>query len=218
MIESGAELLVMTLDGDVPPEFGAIPAGRYLVRVHARGRDTHTGLDVSEPTETYLLTVTPSTGPVGTITTLADADTAHSQTSRMPVIDYDRVWVPGPDGGHIEVARDSPEAQAVYAGRDRWGGHPPTGRLTHDTELRILASVVAIWTVISSTKSSHYPLHGNASWLVDAHAGHSNKLGWPRSRTSVKHSTPWITIGNARARWPIVRWLTIAWKPIPRSR
>ncbi|MEU1525352.1 hypothetical protein ABZ413_24455 [Nocardia rhamnosiphila] len=143
VIESGAELRVMTLDGEIAPAFGALPAGRYRVRVHARGRDTHTGLEVSEPAETYLLTVTPSTGPVGTVTTLIDTDTAHSQTSRMPVIDYDRVWVPGPDGGHIEVARDSPEAQAVYAGRDRWGGHPPTGRLAHDIELRVPASAVA---------------------------------------------------------------------------
>ncbi|MEU1982059.1 hypothetical protein [Nocardia sp. NPDC019395] len=143
VIESPAELRVMTLDGDMPPEFAPVSAGRYRVRVHARGRDTHTGLEVGEPTETYLLTVTTSTDAVGTVTTLVDNDTAHNQTSRMPVIDYDRVWVPGPDGGYIEVARDSPEAQAVYAARDRWGGRPPTGRPSVDVGPGSAASIVA---------------------------------------------------------------------------
>ncbi|MBF6314102.1 hypothetical protein CRM89_10645 [Nocardia sp. FDAARGOS_372] len=113
------------------------------MRVHARGRDTHPDLDVTEPAETYLITLTPTTDPTGTITTLTTGHADGGTASRIPVIDYEQVWVPTQEGGYRAVHRDSPEAHAVYATRGRWGGRPPTGAILDDPAVRNAASAVA---------------------------------------------------------------------------
>ncbi|MGW4368942.1 hypothetical protein ACWEKT_25170 [Nocardia takedensis] len=69
VIDSRHDLRVITLDGEAPADFSPIPSGHYRVRVHARGRDSaEAGMEATEPTETYLVTLTPTVDPVGTIT------------------------------------------------------------------------------------------------------------------------------------------------------
>ncbi|MBF6265968.1 hypothetical protein IU443_29440 [Nocardia farcinica] len=143
VIDSPEPLRVIGLDEHVPPAVRTIPPGRWRVRVHARGRDTHPDLDVTEPAETYLITLTPTTDPTGTITTLTTGHADGGTASRIPVIDYEQVWVPTQEGGYRAVHRDSPEAHAVYATRGRWGGRPPTGAILDDPAVRNAASAVA---------------------------------------------------------------------------
>lgn len=144
VVEADAELRVLSLDGEPAPGFAPIPAGRYRIRVCARGRDSHWDLEVAEPTETYLLTFAATDDPVATITTLRKTDTAYDPPAKqVPVIDYDHVYVTDADGQPVKVGRDSPEAHAVYARRNQWGGRPPTGRLAVDAALGLSAAAVA---------------------------------------------------------------------------
>lgn len=144
VIDTGTPLRVMSLDGEPSTGFTAVPAGRYRIRVHARGRDGHWDLEVAEPTETYLVTVTATGDPVATLTTLRKTDTAYDPPAKqVPVIDYDHVYATGSDGQPIKVGANSPEAHALYARRNQWGGRPPTGRIGTDADLRDSAAAVA---------------------------------------------------------------------------
>ncbi|MBF6286701.1 hypothetical protein [Nocardia cyriacigeorgica] len=144
VIDADSDLLVISLDGNVTSGYPPIPPGRYRVRAHARGRDSHWDLDVTEPTENYLLHLTPTTEPVRAITRLRKTDTAYNPPAKqIPVIDYDHVYVSGPGGTTIKVRHDSPEAQAVYAQRDQWAGRLPTGRIAANRDLYLVASTLA---------------------------------------------------------------------------
>ncbi|MGW4371757.1 hypothetical protein ACWEKT_39685 [Nocardia takedensis] len=144
VLDSAETLRVTSPDALAPPDFTPIRAGRYRVRVHARGRDTRRDLDVTEPPETYHITLTPSTDPAGIVTALTMTDNATIRPwSRFPVIDYDRVWVRAPNGGYLEVHRDSPQAHAVYATRGRWTAPPSDASLLDEPILRVAASAVA---------------------------------------------------------------------------
>lgn len=144
VIDAATDLRLMTLGGDVIAEFAPTPAGRYRVRVHARGRDAQWDLDVTEPTEHYLLQVSPTMDPTGGIEQLRKTDTAYDPPAKqVPEIDYEHVYVTGPDGDMIKVGRDSPEALAAYALRDKWGGRPPSGRIAADQGTYHTVSTVA---------------------------------------------------------------------------
>ncbi|MGW4371502.1 hypothetical protein ACWEKT_38295 [Nocardia takedensis] len=144
VVHAADTLRVTTPDAHTPADFTPIPAGRYRVRVHARGRSTHPDPDVTAPTETYHITLTPTTAPAGIVAALTAADHTPSRSrGRIPVIDHDRVWVPIPDGSYLEVHRGSPRAHAVYATRGRWGPRPPHAPLLDEPILRVAASAVA---------------------------------------------------------------------------
>ncbi|MGC4994791.1 hypothetical protein [Nocardia salmonicida] len=89
----------MSLDGDLTEHFLAIAAGRYRVRVHARGRDTHFDLGVTEPTETYLIQLTTTTSQFAGITRLHKIDDAHTvavtapTTKQRPQIDAEHIYL-----------------------------------------------------------------------------------------------------------------------------
>ncbi|MGW5318260.1 hypothetical protein [Nocardia thailandica] len=147
VIETAAPLHVTALDGDLAPAFAPIPAGRYRIRVHARGRDTHYDRDVTHPCEEYLIQLTPTTDTLGELTQLHDTDTAHHTPDTVagkPVPRLDsRVYVGGPDSGWVKVDPDSPEAHAAYAARGTWGGRAPSEYLNADPRRRHTASFVA---------------------------------------------------------------------------
>jgi hypothetical protein len=54
-------LVASAADGTVCTTVDPVPAGTYLVRAHARGRDTHCGLDVDDIIEDYLIRLWPTT-------------------------------------------------------------------------------------------------------------------------------------------------------------
>lgn len=144
VIDTPTELLVAGIDGRVTREFTPIPPGRYHVRVHARGRDVDFDGTATEPTEQYLLQITPTTRPTGSITQLRKTDAAHQPPAKqLPQVDYEHFYAPGPEGDLTKFTIDSPEAQAVFALRNRWGGRPPTGRIAEDLTISTAASIIA---------------------------------------------------------------------------
>ncbi|MFB7878549.1 hypothetical protein ACFC06_25160 [Nocardia sp. NPDC056064] len=146
VVEAGTALHLMTLGGNLAEPFSPIPAGRYTIRVHACGRDTHFDLGVTEPVETYLIQLGPTTTPPAGITCLRRTDSAHGATEvptdRRPKTD-DRVNIPGENGTWIKVDRDSPRAHEVYEYRAQFGPRPPSEWLTADPGRRLTASYVA---------------------------------------------------------------------------
>ncbi|MEV0334484.1 hypothetical protein [Nocardia sp. NPDC050717] len=149
VIEADASLQVMTIGGDLVDTFGAIAAGRYRVRVHARGRDTHYDLVVTEPREEYLVQLTTTSEVVGGLTRLCKTDSVHEPSiteaaaeRTVPRLD-DLVYVGDPDSGWIKVQADSPEAHATYAARGKWGGRPPSDYLCADPRRLHTGSFVA---------------------------------------------------------------------------
>ncbi|MBF6130064.1 hypothetical protein [Nocardia brasiliensis] len=148
-IESAEELLVISLDGHVAEQFTPVPPGRYRVRVHARGRDLNYDLDVTEPSETYLIQLTPTgdSDGIGVITSLHTTGASDAAPARIiPVLDYDHVYITGPDNQQAaKVHRDSPQAHAVYAQRGTWSGRPPSPEMAADRVRYYSASVVADW-------------------------------------------------------------------------
>ncbi|MBF4998279.1 hypothetical protein IRT45_14070 [Nocardia sp. BSTN01] len=144
VIDAPEDLRVLSVDGRVADGYALIPAGRYRVRAHARGRDIDFDGIATEPTEQYLLQITPTTRPTDSITRLRKTDTAHEPpTKQLPQVDYEHFHAPGPDGTLTKFTIDSPEAQAVFALRNRWGGRPPTGRLAEDLTISTAASIIA---------------------------------------------------------------------------
>ncbi|QIS02628.1 hypothetical protein F5X71_10130 [Nocardia brasiliensis] len=150
VIESAEELLVISLDGHVAEQFAPVPPGRYRVRVHARGRDLNYDIDVTEPSETYLIQIqlipARDDGGMGVITSLHTASgPGRPPAKTIPVLDYDHVYITGPDNQQVKVHHDSPQAHAVYAQRGTWSGRPPSPDVTADHIRYYSASVVADW-------------------------------------------------------------------------
>lgn len=144
VIDTTDDLLVISTTGDVAADYTPIPAGRYRVRAHCRGRDLDFDADVTEPVEQYLLHITPTTDPTGSITHILKTDSAYDPPAKqLPDVDYDHFYAPGPDGTLIKFTIDSPEAQAIFALRGQWGGRPPTGRIADDRGLYLSATILA---------------------------------------------------------------------------
>ncbi|NKY87521.1 hypothetical protein [Nocardia veterana] len=144
VIESPEDLQVLSVDGVVAEGYAPIRAGRYRVRAHARGRDLDFDGVATEPTEQYLLLITPTTRPTGSITRLRKTDAAHEPPAKqLPQVDYEHFYAPGPDGNLTKFTIDSPEAQAVFALRNRWGGRRPSGRIAEDLTISTAASIIA---------------------------------------------------------------------------
>ena len=144
VIETTADLYVLRVDGVVATGYTPIRAGRYRVRAHARGRDLDYDGIATEPIEQYLLQITPTAQPTGGIVELRRTDTAFATPSkRLPQVDYEHFYAPGADGKLTKFPIDSPEVQAVFAQRNRWGGRRPTGRIIDDPMVSTPASIVA---------------------------------------------------------------------------
>lgn len=150
VLEAGSPLHVTSLDGDLAENFGAVAAGRYRVRVHARGRDTHFDLGVTAPTETYLIQLTPTTNRPGGLTRVRKTDTAHADSAetlatakQRPQVDAERIYLTAGDGTFVHVDRFGPEANAFYARREEFGGRPPTGLALLDLGVKGAASSIA---------------------------------------------------------------------------
>ncbi|MFD3431306.1 hypothetical protein [Nocardia fluminea] len=149
VIEADSPLQVMGLDGDLAEHFDAIAAGRYRVRVHARGRDTHFDLGVTEPTETYLIQLTPTTDETAGIIRLHKTDDAHTvaetppTTKQRPQIDAEHIYLFNKDKTYAKVDRFGPEAYAFFARREAFGGRQPTGLALLDLSVKGAASTIA---------------------------------------------------------------------------
>jgi hypothetical protein len=85
---SASTVCVMTLQGDPVQDFTdltVIEPGRYRVRVHARGRDANWDMDVTEPTEDYLVQLWPVPRTQGFVR-LKKTDTAWSEVDpKIPI-------------------------------------------------------------------------------------------------------------------------------------
>jgi hypothetical protein len=95
-------MVVSALDGTVCTTIDPVPAGTYRVRAHARGRDTHYGLDVDDIVEDYLICLWPN-----------DTHTKDSQVRTLHKTDT--AWSPQP-----QIDRPEPSRAYVYI-RDESG-------------------------------------------------------------------------------------------------
>ncbi|WP_072690810.1 hypothetical protein [Rhodococcus marinonascens] len=126
-LTAASEIVVSATDGtvaDLPP----VPAGRYRVRAHARGRDRHYGQEVDHPVEDYLLELWPGTNADTTVATLHKSDTAWSPQTQVDEssLNKDRVYIRAGSGAVVTVPAQSPEANAVRAKLKEFGGKPLT--------------------------------------------------------------------------------------------
>lgn len=144
IIAAPTELHLMSLDGRLAPGFTPIPPGRYRLQVHAIGRGTHADRDVTEPVESYCLSLSSTTEPGGGIRDLRTTEAAvSSRTKHIPVLDNDHVFIPGPGGDLVKAEQQSPQARAVYQQRGQWGGRPPRPHMAADTARYFPAMLVA---------------------------------------------------------------------------
>ncbi|MFD3459302.1 hypothetical protein ACFWVM_06305 [Nocardia fluminea] len=144
VIDTDTDLLVLTVDGEVATGYTPIPAGRYRVRAYARGRDADFDTTTTTPTEHYLLHITSATVADTSIASLREAPSSRQfPPKRLPEVDYQHFYAPGPDGSLAKFTIDSPEAKAVFALRDQWGGRPPTGRIAENLQYSSPASIIA---------------------------------------------------------------------------
>lgn len=148
-ITSPEPLVVMTLDGTPVTDLGSIPPGSYTIRCHAVGRDTHTGLEVTEPTESYLFQLWPSPYPEQeAVRTLRKTDDAWSQASppqdaaaKIPEPDFNYVFTRAADGAVRKVDRHSAEADEVREWINEYGGRPLPRNLAATTYAKYIAAL-----------------------------------------------------------------------------
>jgi hypothetical protein len=146
VITASAAIEVRSLEGRPSEGLGQIPAGTYRIRAHARGRDTSTSQEVTEPVEDYLLQFWPThrddpTEPPS-VTTLKKTDRAWSDapsndTELWP--DRTRIYVRDENGVTRKVDPESDLGRAVRALKLAYGGRPLEGKLTDQTYAKALA-------------------------------------------------------------------------------
>ncbi|MBY6350618.1 hypothetical protein [Rhodococcoides corynebacterioides] len=150
VLTSAEPLVVMSLNGSIVDDIGSIPSGTYTVRCHAVGRDTHTGLEVTDATETYYFQLWPSAYPNElTVRTLRkidrawsrEEDTSHEPTRVVPEPDFNYVYVRATDGEVRRVDRHSVEADSAREWRREHGGRPLSADLKATTYARFVASL-----------------------------------------------------------------------------
>ncbi|BDB62749.1 hypothetical protein RDE2_45430 [Rhodococcus sp. RDE2] len=126
-------MAVSALDGTVCTTIDPVPAGTYQLRAHARGRDTHYGLDVDDIVEDYLICLWPTTTRTtdAQVQTLRKTDTAWSPQPQVDRPEPSRayVYIRDESGKVITVAPRSREALAVRAVLHTFGGRPLTPAL-----------------------------------------------------------------------------------------
>ncbi len=126
-------MVVSAADGTVCTTIDPVPAGTYQVRAHARGRDTHFGLDVDEIVEDYLICLWPTTTRTtdALVRTLHKTDSAWSPQPQVdrPEPSREYVYVRDDSGKVITVPPQSREALAVRSVLHTFGGKPLTPAL-----------------------------------------------------------------------------------------
>ncbi|MDJ0361848.1 hypothetical protein [Rhodococcus sp. H29-C3] len=146
VIAASAAIEVRSLEGRPSGGVGQIPAGVYLVRAHARGRDTATSQEVTEPVEDYLLQFWPThrddlaEPPV--VATLKKTDRAWSDepsndTELWP--DRSMIYVRDENGVARKVDPESDLGRAARALKLAYGGRPLEGRLSDQVYAKALA-------------------------------------------------------------------------------
>ncbi len=132
---------VITLGGEKLPDFDKLAIGRgmHRFRVSGRGRDTHWDLGVDNPTEEYLVQVWRVTRP-NEMVRLHKTDTAWDQEIVTP----DPQLV-GPRSGrgrvHVPEGRHEKMAEAAKQEAIRWGGRPPSEKLSRCPQAIDIAGV-----------------------------------------------------------------------------
>lgn len=141
-LESATAVRVLTLDGEIAAVFDPIPAGRYRLRGHGRGRDQSFDLEVTDPIEDYLLQLWSAPIMDPGVRQLRKTDRAFSAVeSRVPQVSLDHVHIFDSDGRVVRVPAYSPEAEAVRARNQEWGGRPPSPALAGNLRARIVAAL-----------------------------------------------------------------------------
>lgn len=130
-ITTNSDIVVTTLDGIESTTLTPIPAGRYVVRAHARGRDTQYGEDVAEPCEDYLVQLWPTQSADDSVRTLHKTDRAWSPQTQVDEssLSRDYVYIRNDAGEVVKVPPKGSEANAVRAHLNEFGGTPLTPTL-----------------------------------------------------------------------------------------
>lgn len=126
-VVASTPLYVMGVDGHAAASDG-IPAGRYRIRASASGRDSQYGMDVPEPTERYLIQMWPTTTHEAEVNLICKTDQAWASATQVNEsnLSFDHVYVRSEGGEIKKVLPQSPEAQAVFAEINGYGGRPLT--------------------------------------------------------------------------------------------
>jgi len=141
-LESATDIHVLTLDGEIATVFDPIPPGRHRLRGHGRGRDQSFDLEVTDPIEDYLLQLWPASTMDPGVRQLRKTDLAFSAVeSRVPQVSRDHVHIFDSDGYIVRVPAYSPEAEAVRAQHQEWGGRPPSPALAGNYSAKIVAAL-----------------------------------------------------------------------------
>lgn len=142
-VESSTPLHIIDVDGTISDGAAGLPAGRYRIRAHARGRDTRSGEDVAEPSERYLIQLWPTATLAPHVDLILKTDRAWSPTTQVNEsnISTEYVFVRGEDGEVKKVAPQGPEAQAVRAVLSEYGGKPLTPALEAIFATRMIAGL-----------------------------------------------------------------------------
>lgn len=146
VITASGAVGVRSMEGRPSEGLQPIAAGSYRVRAHARGRDTSTSQEVTEPVEDYLFQFWPTPlddlaeSPV--VTTLKKTDRAWSDepsdnTGLWP--DRSMIYVRDENGVTRKVDPESDLGLAVRALKLAYGGRPLEGTLTGQTYAKALA-------------------------------------------------------------------------------
>lgn len=131
---------VLTLDGNVQPDFDRIPItrGLHTFRVSACGRDEQPDLDVAESGEQYLLQIWRTTQPSDMIR-LHKTDAAYpGEIVTHPKRNW---WDPDPAGDATLYLKYGYEQMAEWAKDEarKWGGRPPSEKLRSNHSAKDLA-------------------------------------------------------------------------------
>lgn len=121
----------MEIDGTPAAGFDPISPGHYGVRVHARGRDQNAGLEVTEPSEMYLVQLWPRTASEVAdrgIRLLRKTGQSWSREEPVdPIIPTRTTLTSSTTTDRSKRSpRPTPKAQATLAQRRDLGGRPLT--------------------------------------------------------------------------------------------
>ncbi|MDV6270667.1 hypothetical protein [Rhodococcus globerulus] len=125
-IDSSAQ--IMRLDGEQVEGFPVIPAGRYRIRAHARGRDSAWDRQVTVPVEQHMIWVWPETSRRG-LRQLKKTDHAWDESAQDLTPDLGKVVFIDPDGTLRKLDPGSYEVQKAYTDMTPWEGREPSEKL-----------------------------------------------------------------------------------------
>lgn len=143
-LTSRKPMVVTSEDGNPAEWLDPLPAGQWRVRAHARGRDILWDQDVAEPPEAeeHLLQLWPTGPGRARQVLLRKTDQAWSPRPPVPVPDWRRTYVYGPDGAVLWVDTESPQAEQFRERRyGTWGGGGPIEGFARPSHASVLAGL-----------------------------------------------------------------------------